>query len=212
MNLGVKALGVAVALVASTAAQARHYDFGNLLAGSGPSFADFASLKITQSNTSTWLFSLTLDQDISTFFGNGAFVGSMAVDLGGPLSHELVSNVTGTGGWIPQVTRASGGGPTGAYDFRFNFGGGSDKFMKGDTVSWAVTFEGPHNALIVPTVFANSFALHVQNTKYCDGSAWYSSFPVTPVPEPETWALLGLGLTAVTATRWRTLRKGRKAA
>ncbi|GGP27123.1 PEP-CTERM sorting domain-containing protein [Silvimonas amylolytica] len=211
MNIKMKAAGLAVMLAMSAAAQARHYDFGHLIAGDGPSFADFASLKITQSNTSTWLFSLTLDQDFTSLFGSGAFIGSMAIDLGGPFTHELVSGVSGTGPWTPSVTRANGGGPSGIYDFRFNFGGGSNKFKVGDTVSWAVTFEGIGNKLIVPDVFANSFALHVQNTKYCDDSAWYASFPVTPVPEPETWALLGLGLTAVTASRWRAMRKDRKA-
>ncbi|UJP07594.1 MAG: hypothetical protein LZF84_00305 [Nitrosomonas sp.] len=53
-------------------------------------------------------------------FGAGAFVVAMAVNGLTPSS----------------VTVVPGGGPGGSFDFRYDFGRGSDKLKTGETVSW----------------------------------------------------------------------------
>jgi hypothetical protein len=95
------------------------------------------------------------------------------------------------------VSVANGGGPTGIFDFRFDLTGPQQtRLTANESVSWNATFTQP------VTLSADSFALHVQGlTREQGGSGWYTA--AAPVPEPETYAmmLVGLGLLGFTAKR-----------
>jgi len=167
------------ALVFGSGVQAATYSFGSLLSGGGPASVHFADLDINDLGSGHWSFSL-YNIDLSVF-GSDAFIGSMAVDGTTPSSVTTVG-----GGGVSDVDTNPGGGPGGSFDFRYVFGGGSDKLITTETVSWDAFGLGsslPSNG---------DLALHVQGTSFSPDSAWY----VSPVPEPETYAmmLVGLGL------------------
>lgn len=113
----------------------------------------------------------------------------MAVDNASTFAGLATSNASGG---VSSVGKNPGGGPGGAFDFRYVFGGGADKLVEGESVSWDVAgmFGTPGNGQL---------ALHVQGIGPNDNSAWY----VSSVPEPETYAMLlaGLGLVGFMARR-----------
>ena len=60
------------------------YNFGSLLTGTGPnSFASnpFAQLAATDNGGGVWVFQLTVNNNLFSSFGNGAFLGSMTFDF-----------------------------------------------------------------------------------------------------------------------------------
>lgn len=167
--------------------------FGTPLSGTGPT-ATFASLTYNQTGDGDdWTFTLTADNLASIFAASGAFIGSMAVDVpGSSPNYGSGLAMTGVSGGVSSVKAKNGGGPTGVFDFRIDLGGGSDKLTSNEMVTWTWTDSGY-------TSFSQ-FALHVQglegNTADYSDSIWYSPAP-TPVPEPETYALLVAGLGAM---------------
>jgi len=167
------------ALVFGSGVQAATYSFGSLLSGGGPASVHFADLDINDLGSGHWSFSL-YNIDLSVF-GSDAFIGSMAVDGTTPSSVTTVG-----GGGVSDVGTNPGGGPGGSFDFRYVFGGGSDKLITTETISWDAY--GLGSSLPID----GELALHVQGTSFSPDSAWY----VSPVPEPETYAmmLVGLGL------------------
>ncbi|MBS0299972.1 MAG: PEP-CTERM sorting domain-containing protein [Proteobacteria bacterium] len=167
-------------LIIGSSAQANSYHFGHLLSGGGPSNIHFADLEINDLGSGHWSFFLH-NIDLSAF-GSSAFIGSMAVDGVTPSSVTTVA-----GGGVSSVSKSPGGGPGGSFDFRYDFGHGSDKLKTGESVSWDAFGLGSSHLPI-----SGELALHVQGTKFSPDSAWY----VSPVPEPETYAMLlaGLGL------------------
>jgi hypothetical protein len=166
-------------------AQAASYHFGHLLSGGGPSNIHFADLEINDLGSGHWSFFLH-NIDLSAF-GSGAFIGSLAVDGVTPSSVTTVA-----GGGVSTVSKNPGGGPGGSFDFRYDFGRGSDKLKTGESVSWNAFGLGSSHLPI-----SGELALHVQGTKFSPDSAWY----ISPVPEPETYAMLlaGLGLIGFSA-------------
>ncbi|SDX53526.1 FxDxF family PEP-CTERM protein [Nitrosomonas oligotropha] len=172
-------------LAIGSSAQAASYHFGHLLSGGGPSNIHFADLEINDLGSGHWSFFLH-NIDLSAF-GSGAFIGSMAVDGVTPSSVTTVA-----GGGVSTVSKNPGGGPGGSFDFRYDFGRGSDKLKTGESVSWNAFGLGSSHLPI-----SGELALHVQGTKFSPDSAWY----VSPVPEPETYAMLlaGLGLIGFSA-------------
>ncbi len=182
------------------------YDFGSFLYGVGalpalPSSPSFAQLLATDNSGGNWSFTLNLLSGFSTF-GTSAFVGVMAVDGFRPGSTSIASGTWG----VTSVGTSPGAGPTipgvtNIYDFRYVFGQKSEKFIAGESVSWDVT--GMPLGSLHPG--NGSFALHVQGlstAQYGTNSAWY----VSPVPEPETYAMMlaGLGLMGFMARRRKT--------
>lgn len=181
MNLKKLSVSLAAAglLAIGSSAQAATYQFGQLLSGGGPANILFADLDINDLGGGEWSFTL-YNIDLSAF-GSKAFIGSMAVDGTAPSSITTVP-----GGGVVEVDDSPGGGPGGSFDFRYVFGGGKDRLVDGESVSW--------NAFGLGSVLPvdGQLALHVQGTSYSPDSAWY----VSAVPEPETYAMLlaGLGL------------------
>lgn len=164
--------------------------FGTPLSGTGPT-TTFASLTYNQvGDGDDWQFTLTADDLASIFAASGAFIGSMAVDVpGSSPSYGSGLAMTGVSGGVSTVEAKNGGGPTGVFDFRIDFGGGSDRLTSNESVSWTWTDSGYSSF--------SQLALHVQgldgNTAGYSESIWY--IPV--VPEPETYALMVAGLGAM---------------
>ncbi len=175
-----------VALLVSISANATVDTYGNLLAGSYQPSEPFATMTYTNVGN---VYSFTLSAfDLNAIFTNGSFIGAIAVDAN---NQPIISNVVGD----TVVSVANGGGPTGVFDFRFDLTDQQSRLTANETVSWDATFSQP------TLLTSDSFALHVQGlTTEQGGSAWYTP---TPVPEPETYAmmLVGLGMLGFTAKR-----------
>ena len=198
-------LVVASLLAFSSVAEAAVYDFGNLLtASSGYSapnnFASnpFAQLAATDNGGGVWTFELSLNNNLFSSFGTGAFIGSMSFDftpdpINKPISTFISSNVGG----VTSVKSTSGTGLSGLTDIDFGtaFGqGANNRLSQNDWVRWSVS------GLYLGSSLTNMY-LHVQGI---DGgySAKYTPV-VSAVPEPETYAMLlaGLGLIGFSARR-----------
>ncbi|MCB4810823.1 FxDxF family PEP-CTERM protein [Methylovorus menthalis] len=191
-----KGLITSLALLASVAANAATDTYGNLLAGSFTPSSSFATL--TYSNVgNVYTFTLTAN-DLNSLFTTDAFIGAIAVDSS---VTPTVSNVTGDS----PVSVASGKGPGGGFDFRFDLTGPKNaRLTSGESVTWTATFASASSV----ELSASSFALHVQGlTKAQGDSAWYTAGTpgVSAVPEADTYAMmaLGLGLMGFVARRRR---------
>jgi len=175
-----------VALLVSISANATVDTYGNLLAGSFQPSEPFATMTYTNVGN---VYSFTLSAfDLNAIFANDSFIGAIAVDAN---NQPIISNVVGD----TVVSVANGGGPTGVFDFRFDLTDKQSRLTANETVSWDATFSQP------TLLTSDSFALHVQGLTTEQGeSAWYTP---TPVPEPETYAmmLVGLGMLGFTAKR-----------
>jgi hypothetical protein len=177
------------------AATTTTYQFGSLLSGSDvPAYFYFADLTTVDYGNDNWSFTLNTLPAFTDTFGSSAFLGSMAVDRA--ISGSLPDTGNVSGGGVSSVGVSPGGGPEGSFDFSYTFGLGADKLMGNESVSWT------SSGLPSGTFTNGQLALRVQGIGPSDASAWY----VSPVPEPETYAILlaGLGLLGfVTARRCR---------
>ncbi|MDI1310171.1 MAG: FxDxF family PEP-CTERM protein [Methylotenera sp.] len=185
-----KGLLLAITMLTAVPAMASTEDYGTLLSGSYQPTETFASLSVTGSG-SVYNFTLT-SFDLNSIFTTGAFIGAIAVNTD-PALTPVVSNVVGGA----PVTVSNGGGPTGQWEFRFDLTDKQARLTSGETVSFTATFANP-------VAFAgDEFALHVQGlTDAQGGSAWYVN-STSPVPEPESYAMMlaGLGLMGFVARR-----------
>lgn len=187
MNKLVRNMLGSAALLASLSANATVDTYGELLSGTYQPATTFASMSYTNIGN---VYSFTLSAfDLDAIFTDGSFIGSVAVDSE---YQPIISNVVGD----TVVSDANGGGPTGIFDFRFDLTGSQqDRLTANETVSWDATFSQP------VTLTSDSFTLHVQGLTTEQGeSGWYTA---TPVPEPETYAMMlaGLGMLGFTARR-----------
>lgn len=176
-----------LALVASISANATVDTYGELLAGSYQPSEPFATMTYTNVGN---VYSFTLNAfDLDAIFTTGSFIGAIAVDSD---NQPIISNVVGD----TVVSVANGGGPTGIFEFRFDLTGPQqNRLTANEMVSWDATFSQ------ATLLTSDSFALHVQGlTEEQGDSAWYTP---TPIPEPETYAmmLVGLGMLGYTARR-----------
>jgi len=189
-------------LAFSNISNAAVYDFGSLLTASSGytapnSFesAPFAQLSATD-NGGVWSFMLTVNNNLFSSFGSSAFIGSISFDftpdpLAQPVSTFIGSNVNG----VTSVSSTSGTGLSGLTDIDFGtqFGqNANNRLSQNDWVQWSIS------GLTSGSSLTNMY-LHVQGIGTEDYSAKY--IPVSPVPEPETYAMLlaGLGLIVFTA-------------
>ena len=189
--------------IGSVSAATTTEQYGTLLSGSFQPTKTFAALSVT-GNASNTIYNFTLTaNNLNSIFNAGAFIGSIAVNTNTNILPTL-SNLASAA--AAPVSVKNGGGPTGQFDFRFDLFQGQNRLTARETVSWTATFAQP------TTFIGDQFALHVQGltpiynpiTRKTDSSAWYTDKVVAaPVPEPETYALMlmGLGLVGFMAKR-----------
>lgn len=203
---------IGLAFATSASATVYQYNFGEKISGTGPSEAYFANLSFDDTSS---MFTLSLSTQFATIFNTAnAFVGSMAVAYEGEGAYPVVTGVV-AGGGVSTVTTSSGGGPGGDFDFRYVFGGGLDKLMSGESVSWysgesietITSKKGAIKTITIAGFNINNFeegALHVQGLSNSK-SGWYEMEEISPVPEVETYSmmLMGLGLMGFVARRRR---------
>lgn len=204
-SLMAAAIAVSFAGVAGSASAAQDYsfDFGTLLSGSYQPSGTFASMSVTSADDLTFTFSLTT-YDLNSLFTSGAFVSAALFNTATGADPLSLSFLSGDVSGVSLTTNPAQVGSIG-FDFGALFptngnNGGVSRLTANEQVSWSVTFGSAQTSL-----FADPpAALHVQGlTDNQGGSAWYT--PTTPVPEPETYAMLlaGLGLVGAIARRRR---------
>lgn len=181
----------AVSVMMASPAFAATEDYGTLIAGTYQPSSSFASLSITGSGN-VYNFTLTA-YDLNSIFTSGAFIGAIAVDT----NVAALPTISGVAGGSPVSVHTSSG-PLGQFDFWFDLTGPrAARLTANETVSWVATFAQPVSFV------GNEFALHVQGLTAAQGdSGWYVN-STSPVPEPETYGMLlvGLGLISFVAKR-----------
>jgi len=195
----VRTTAAVAAACAITQASAETFHFGDLLSGTFTPSGSFASLTVNQLTGSVFNFTLTTG-NLDALFNSGTFIGSMASNLLPVLALPTISSVSGG---VGVVDSQNGGGPTGVWDFRYSFGQGQDRLEANESVSWTASFAAP------VSLTGNFFALHVQGLSAANGgSAWYT--PLSPIPEPEVYAMMtvGLGLVAFAVRRRKNRSTG----
>ena len=202
------AIAAALACAGAQAQTTTIYNFGSSLSGPASPSSSFATLSSTQSaDGRNYTFNLSLASNFGTLFSNAnAFVRQVIfnTDNVDPISSSvrLASGAWGVTSISYNKNGPNVGGVT--FDFSETFGGGSsNRLTAGETVQWYSNFRNPTN-FVTP-----EFALHVQSIGSNGSSGWYIP-TVTPIPEPETYALMlaGLGLLGFHARR----RKQKEAA
>ncbi|MBI5436754.1 MAG: FxDxF family PEP-CTERM protein [Nitrosomonadales bacterium] len=193
---------------AADAQVATAYNFGTLLTASAGYSAPkdfeahpFAHLDAVDSGN-VWTFTLTINNNLFSYFGDNAFIGSMSFDFtpdpaSAPVSSLISSNVGG----VTSVLSTSGTGLSGLSDIDFGtqFGKGSkNRLSQNDYVTWRISGTDPASSL-------TNMYVHVQGITG-GYSAKYTPLTHTPppvVPEPETYAMMlaGLGLLGIIARR-----------
>ena len=182
-------------------AAAQSYSFGDLLTGGSqaPDTGDgptWGTMDISNIGN-TYTFTLTaLSNFADTFGGSGAFIREAEFNTDG-FEGAIGNPILLAGSGVDSVTGSNGSNAGSiSWDFGDVFGGGQDRLMSGEFVSWTQTFVGGLN-LLTPAVM-----LHVQNLQGGDSGKY---IPTTPIPEPETYAMMlaGLGLLGFVARRRR---------
>jgi len=199
----IKSFVAAILFAISSVSHAAVYEFGNLLTAdyaAPDNFASdpFAELTTINNGGGVWTFTLSLNNNLFSSFGSGAFIGSMSFDynpdpVAQPVSTFVDSNVDG----VTSVDSTSGTGNSGLADIDFGtaFGkGANNRLSQNDWVTWTVS--GLGNSDLV------NMYLHVQGIGD-DGNNSAKYTPLSPVPEPQTYAMLlaGLGLIGYSARR-----------
>lgn len=198
-------LVVACLLAFGNVAHAAVYDFGSLLTVSSAyiapdSFASdpFVVLSTTDNGGGVWTMSLSINNNLFSNFGTGAFIDSMSFDSTPDPSSQPVSTFISSDG-VTSVTSTSGTGGSGLSDIDFGtaFGqGASNRLSQNDWVQWNVS------GLPLGSDLTNMY-VHLQGIGEEGYSAKYTPIApiVTAIPEPGTYAMLlaGLGLIGFSA-------------
>lgn len=210
-SIGFHSLLASVVFAFSSMAHAEvttEYDFGRLTrAGTSLGYVapnDFASdpfahLTATDNENGIWSFTLSINNNLFSSFGNNAYLQVLNFDFSPdpvpqPVSVFVESNVGGT----TATWSYSGSGNGGFADIDFGTGFGansSDRLSQDDYVTWNVTGLG-----------ASTLSNMYVKISGIDGGYQAKYAPLTTVvPEPETYAmmLVGLGLLGFTARRRR---------
>ncbi|HWA37950.1 MAG TPA: PEP-CTERM sorting domain-containing protein [Burkholderiales bacterium] len=204
-----------------------NYAFGTWLANgyghTGPSLQPeqtFASLSVS---TTDWLkFDFTLrafdapdGATLASVFGAGAFIAKAVFNSASGADPVSISNIE-TNGYVGNVYMVTAAPTLGGVGFDFgdcfgssgpcsNAGPSSGRLESGEWVSWSLTFASRQD----PFLGTPPVALNVQaGSKDGLTNAWYT--PTSPIPEPETYAMLlaGLGLMGFVARRRRNTLSG----
>jgi hypothetical protein len=199
---------VSIGMAAPAAAQTTfNYDFGTLFTGGGPSSATFAHLSVTTSDYLSFVYHLTVGDNLNAVFGStGTFVSSLRVNTASNADPNSVAISPGTWG-VAEVRLNSDPNNAGSVDWDFmdsfcgsgngcNPNNGSSRLTQGEEVEWTTTFTSVQN----PPFGEPPFLLKVQG--YGDSAAYVAA---TPIPEPEAYAMLlaGLGLLGLAMRRRR---------
>ena len=204
------AIAVAAALACAGAqAQTTTFSFGTQLTGSLQPASSFATMSVTTTNSINYQFDLQLTSDFGSLFNNSnAFVGKVLFNTAGvdPIGNT-VALAPGTWG-VTSIRYNSNSARPGSIDFDFSetLGqGANNRLISGERVMWTTSFAQP-TGFVAP-----QFALHVQSIGANGDSGWYVPTVTTPIPEPETYALMlaGLGLLGFAARR-RKLKEAAK--
>lgn len=198
-------------IVFSSAAYAEvttEYDFGKLtpsgtsvgyVAPNNFALDPFAHLIATDNENGVWTFTLTINTNLFSYFGDNAYLQALNFDFSPdptpqPKSVFVESNVSGTTAAWSFVGNGTGGYAD--IDFGTGFGSNSSsRLSENDWVTWNVTGLGD-------STLSNMYV----NIKGIDGGYQAKYMPLTTaVPEPETYAmmLVGLGLLGFAARRRR---------
>jgi hypothetical protein len=195
-------LGLAISFSAS--ATTHTFNFGNLLSGNGPASLNSASLSFDDV-----LHEFSLNFNDPTF-GSSAYLDLVAVDYN--LGRNIrVRNVSGG---VNNVNFSQSNVPTNTYDFVFKIGSNGNRLTNGESVEWTSsnfdftklgTSSSPFavhvQGITVPRLNRNAFDENEFEHEHEGGlSGWYT---LSPVPEPETYAMMlaGLGVMGAVARR-----------
>jgi hypothetical protein len=194
---------VAGLLAFSSATHAAVYEFGSLLTTDSGytapnSFTSdpFAQLVTEDNGGGMWTFTLSINNNLFSSFGDQAFLGSMSFDFTPDPASNPVSTFIDRNE-ITSVLSTSGNGLSGLTEIDFGTGFGqnaSNRLSENDWVKWSVS------GLSLGSSLTNMY-VHLQGL---GANGEYSAkYTVTVVPEPETYAMLlaGLGLIGFTARR-----------
>lgn len=183
------------------------YNFGSLLTTNCPTAPDsfasnpFAQLQATDGGSGSWDFILSINSNLFSSFGDGAYVSRIKFDFTLDPVVRPVVELLDTNGAVKAVY-ASGDSSGGTnFDFGTLFGTkSSQRLTENEYVHWNVSNLALGSSL-------NNMYVHVQGIGggYCgsdDCSAKYTPI-ITAIPEPETYVMLlaGLGLLGFMARR-----------
>jgi hypothetical protein len=192
LNLLITAIGLVFSAHVSAAVHTYQFD-GAVINGTGitPS-SSFATLTVDDTSN---LFNLSLNNLVTLGFGPNANVTDFAV------SYSAANpGVSGVSGGVNTITVTSANQPAGAFNFGFGFNAGSNELTSGESTSWTATGFDFSN---LTSGALGTFALRVQGAgQGANGNGWYGA-TLAAVPEPETYAMLlvGLGLVGFSARR-----------
>ena len=190
------------------------YDFGTLWNGSGPATpVTFAHLSVTTADYKTFNFDLKTYSNLDTVFGSApgkTFVSQVWTNMASHVSTTNTGNVIVGGSWGVAQVRQDNSDPTPnntiSWDFRDSLCGTGNacnpnspgaRLTAAEEVKWVAYFASAQN----PAFGEPAFSLKVQG--YGTSGDYSSDTPISPIPEPETYAMLlaGLGLMGFVARR-----------
>ena len=161
--------------------------------------------------------------DTASSLGSSAFIDFIAVDYNFSLNQNNRSNrwidrddehhehgnnrkihISDVTGGVSRVRFIHEDTPRDAYDFLFKIGNGRNRLVAGETVSWISDNFNMNNL----GTSDSPFAIHLRGiTGGENTSGWFTLALLSPVPEPESYALMltGIGIMGLVARRHRNL-------
>jgi hypothetical protein len=203
---------------ALAAPESYSFNFNAKFAGQGPEVAEtFATLSISTVDHKIFSFTLNVLNNLSALFGNNSYIDGLLFNTASS-KNPSTSQVTGSGNGVQTVLLEKEDEIVGGvrWEFEDNFdctGRGCTtakrQLVDGEHLTWQTTYskEQPNPWLVAPGVAMEVSGIDINEAiRRCGGSqlgeGYYIS-AVTPVPEPETYAMMlaGLGLMGTIARR-----------